>query len=166
MQIHCTTSTEMSKILGDFKRSVIWYFSRQGNVLDSKTRNKTVFCYIVFEDLQGIDGGDENGDHETCRNCAALQEELELCKAKAAQDLQCLKEEMAEERKRNDAERDVLERKVLKLNNELSDVRRELEQRPTSTGVHLYRPTGLHPCTSGPSIVATSINDGVGMYLF
>ena len=93
--------------------------------MDIKTRLKTGFFYIVFEDLQGIDGGDENRDDETCRNCAALQEELELCKAKAAQDLQRLKEEMAEERKRNGAERDALEKKVLKLNNELSDVRRE-----------------------------------------
>lgn len=134
--------------------------------MDIKTRHKTGFFYIVFEDLQGIDGGDENRDDETCRNCAALQEELDLCKAKAAQDLQRLKEEMAEETKRNGAERDALERKVLKLNNELSDVRREVEQRPTSTGVHLYRPTGHHPCTSGSSIVATAINNAVGMYSF
>ena len=98
----------------------------QGNILDIKTRHKTGFFYIVFEDLQGIDSGCENRDDETCRNCTALQEELEWCKAKVAQDLQCLKEEMAEER--NDAERDALERKVLKLNDESSDMRREVEQ--------------------------------------
>jgi hypothetical protein len=86
--------------------------------------------------------------------------------------LQSLKEEVAEERKRNEADREILERKILKLNNELSDIRSEVEKRPTTKRVILHdqcaqsRPADHHHCTSGSSIVATSINKAVGGYSF
>ena len=103
---------------------------------------------------------------ESCANCIALQEELELCKAKAAQELERLQEEIDEERKKNNKEREVIERKMLKLNNELSDARRKLENRPTTKSVEKQsQPTDVHhPYTTGSSIVATSVNNAVGMY--
>ena len=55
--------------------------------------------YLVFEGPQGVVGGREASEYESCTNCAGLQEELKLCKAKAAQDLQRLKEDVDEERK-------------------------------------------------------------------
>ena len=107
--------------------------------------------YLVFEDPQGVDGGRE--------------EELELCKAKAAQDLQRLKEDVDEERKRNVKEREVVERKMLQLNNELCQAR-TAEKQSTTKGVERQsRPTDSQPRTSGScSIVATSVNEAVGMY--
>ena len=83
-----------------------------------------------------------------------------------------LKEELAEERKKNSAEREILERKVLKLSNELSDMRREVEKRPTTKRVLLHdqypqsRPADHHHSRSVSSIVATSIDEAVGVYSF
>ena len=103
-----------------------------------------------------------------------MQEELELCKANRAQDQRKLQEEMerekekmAKERKRNKEAKEILERRVLKLNNDLSDARRELEERATPKSVQKHtRPTGHHPCTTGSSIVAATINNAVGRYSF
>ena len=84
-----------------------------------------------------------------------LQAELEQCKEKSAGDLPSLKEELAEERKKNGAEREMLERKVLKLSNELSDMRREVEKWPTTKRVLLHDPltitiAGVYPALLRP----------------
>ena len=116
--------------------------------------------YLVFEDPQGVDGGREASEDESCTNCAALQEELKLCKAKAAQDLQRLKEDADEER-----EREVLERKILQLNNDLCHARKVEKQTTSKSMEKQSRPTDCQPRTSGScSIVATSVNEAVGMY--
>ena len=90
--------------------------------------------YLVFEDQQGVDGGREASEDESCTNCAALQGELMLCKVKAAQDLQRLKKDADEERKRNVREREVLERKILQLKNDLCHTRK-VEKQTTSKSV-------------------------------